>query len=92
MDRRASSFSARRVSELLSRVEQIEQQSREQADFLQIQFKRIAQMQAELDRLRAESVKGRRQRESFEDQTIAESNWQPLARGEDRDSPPSRLP
>ena len=69
MDRRASSFSVRRVSELLSRIEQIEQQSREQAAFLQIQFKRIAQMQAELDRLRArnKSVKVRRQRESFDD-------------------------
>ena len=55
MDRKASSFSVRRVSELASRVEQIEKQSREQAEFLQIQFKRIAQMQAELDHLRAKN-------------------------------------
>jgi len=69
MDRRASSFSVRRVSELLSRVEQIERQSREQALFLQIQFKRIAQMQAELDRLRAREKRAKvsRQRESFEE-------------------------
>jgi hypothetical protein len=66
MDRRASNFSVRRVSELLSRVEQIEKQSREQAVFLQIQFKRIAQMQAELDHLRARNKQARR-REASDD-------------------------
>ena len=67
MDRRASSFSVRRVSELLSRIEQIERHSREQAAFLQIQFKRIAQMQAELDTLRAHSLKVRRRRQAADD-------------------------
>jgi hypothetical protein len=72
MDRRASSLSVRRVSELMSRLEQLEKQNREQTKFLQIQFKRIAQMQAELDRLNARNrnVKIRPRLESAGDFSI----------------------